>query len=216
MSKKKRGDKVIPKNVKKAFAIATYIATALHAFEEAHTLEEELIKLQLQVARAMKVFGAIGGTEMYLYLSDKNGDMWETLSQKNGFMLKEESLPLLVEYLCMLIPPKDFKEFIGVLPYSRERHLYMTEYPMVVKSVIMLNEELNSFYGTKFYTLPLPKKEVTKKVKEKRVKKQKASPQKPQPKKKYKKYLKKKEGHTVALSKLKAMVQQAKSQSGND
>ncbi len=153
-------EKKIPKNIKKVFGIATYISTVLEDINTDDTLELTILKQRTH--KMMKVFGVQAGDYQYTELLDKLGDIWVELDERNKKTIKEQSIPMLIECMCMIIHPKDFKELFAVVPFVRYAHMYMIDYPEVVKSVLELDEELNMLLGTKSYSLIKPKEKIVK------------------------------------------------------
>jgi len=208
----KHGNKIvkkIPKSVSKAFAIATYISTTLHDMEGYQ--DEELEVLHLRSNNAMKVFSAKVGHHQYWEISDKLGDIWVELAKRNDGEIKEESLPALVECMCMLIHPKNFKEFFGVAPYVRDRHIYFSDYANIALATLELDKALNDLLGTKSYVLQKPKAKVVKaKKKKERSKNKKPVKTKQKPQRVIKKLIEKKERKEENMKSLRERIAEAK------
>ena len=144
----------IPKNVQRAYAIASYIGASLKVYEVA---DPELHQLELQCKRAMRVYSAKAGKQQTLALADKLGDLWQELGGKYSHTIDENSVPALIEGISMIISPKDFKDFIGVSPYYKHRHQYYADYWKIMDSANSLNWKLNELLGTKSVVMQKPK-----------------------------------------------------------
>lgn len=152
------------KNTGKAFAVASTMLAALKSYDR---YNPELKALELQASRAMKVFNAKDRDE-YWRISNRIADMWGELLEENPTTIKEYQIPILVEYLGMLIHPDTYKTFIGIAPYRADNLTDDEEvYKLVSRSVLALGAKLDAFLGTKPYTLVKPKE---KKKKEKKPK----------------------------------------------
>jgi len=178
----KDGKKVkgkIAKNENKAFAIATFIATSLHGVNVYGNVE--LRALHIRAQRFMQGYSKKVGTKQYWVVSNNLGDIWKEIAAKRGENdVPDESIPLLVECLGLLIPPNDFDNFFGYSPYSDPQHLYYADYADVSSGVLELDGKLNDMFGTVPYSLSLvrPKKKDTpqKKVRDKKQPKKSSQP----------------------------------------
>lgn len=197
-----------PRNYQKAFGLSTFIASTLKSYENEN--EPEIAQLQLQCKRLMNVYSVEGGLHHFEEMTDKLGDIWAYLLTRNeNNAIKEDDVPALVECMCMIIPPKDFKDMFGVDPYIRDRHMYYQSYPIIVNNVLELDKELNSLLGTKPYALMKPKEKAVK-VKKTRDKSKKKTNTNIKPKKNVKLIQKKKEAKANNLEALRARIAQAK------
>jgi hypothetical protein len=197
--------KVIPKNVVKAFAIASTIGAVLKSNQ---TGEPKLVALQVQVLRAMRVFNKKAGSKTYWNISLKVADVWEKITERHNNTIKEEEVPKFVEYLCMTIPPKDFKEFFAIKAYSIKDDINPETNKNILDSILMLNDEINKISGTRSYSLPITRaKPVVEKEKKKRdvSKKQKSSCSGPT-----RKQVKERERHSNVKSFLQKKIEEAK------
>jgi len=197
----------IPKNINKSFAIATFIATVLRDLEPYP--DAELKKLHLQSKRAMNVFYSKVGDYQYHTLLEKLSAIWKELADRNENTMKEESIPVLVECLAMIITPKDFREFFATKAYVRDRHIYFMDYKNIALGTLELDKELNKLLGTKSYGLIKPK-EVVVKVKKPKNKKEKKRKEKTKPNRVIKKLVEKKERKKKNLSALADRIAKAK------
>ncbi len=207
MKKKKTAGSKPPRNYQKAFALSTFIKSTLKDYDS--TKEPEIAQIDLQCQRLMNVYFIEGGKKHFDELSDKLGDIWVYLLTRNeNNSIKEDDVPALIECMCMIIPPKDFKDMFGVDPYMRDRHMYYQSYPIIVDNVMELDKELNNLLGTKPYALMKPKeKEV--KVKKEREKSKKKSKEKTVSSKKIK-AVKKKKAHANNMQTIRERIAQAK------
>ena len=149
----------IPKNVIKAFAVSSTIGAVLKSHQNG---EPKLLALQLQINRAMKVFSRKAGPKLYWKISDQIAKIWETIASRHQNTILEEEVPQFTEYLCMLLPPKDFKEFLAVSSYRTSIKIRPEVNARIVESVLLLDEEINKFLGTSAYALTKPKQTITK------------------------------------------------------
>lgn len=154
------------KNTQRAYAIASYIGASLKTYE---VNDPELDRLHLQVKRAMRVYTKKVGADATLALADKLGDLWVELGAKHSATIDEDSVPALIEAFCMVLPPKEFKDFLGIPPYYKEEHQFGKHYKAIMKSTNGLNSELNKLLGTKSVIMQKPKIKVPK-IKKPRVK----------------------------------------------
>lgn len=143
-----------PKNVKKAFAVASCIGSAIK-LTGIRTIK--LNALDMQADKAMQVFGAKAGRKIYWSISFDLREIWERLSKKHTTVLTEETLSVYIEMMCMMIPPKDFKEFFGVSPLRSRVEVDPETYAALAKSVLDLDHELNNLFGTHAYSIEMPK-----------------------------------------------------------
>ncbi len=181
--KKNNQPRSIPKNIKKAYAVTSCIYTALGQIEER---DAEQNALTLQCDRAMKVFFTQAGHEEYWAISNSVSELWGELIVSHSTPLTPEELPVFIEWVSALIPPKDFSKFLGKLSaYTTDAVLDKEKSVMVAKSVLELDKGLNHIFGTKAYTLTKPKEQVAKVKKERdkgkkkvEVKKKKSLPKK--------------------------------------
>ena len=149
----------VPKNIKRAYAVASYIGASLKAY----TVDDpELHKLELQCKKAMAVFSKKVGKDGTMELANKLGDLWQELGDKHSHTIDEDSVPALIEGISMIVSPKEFKTFLGVPQYYKDRHQYYKDYPKIMDSVNSLNYKLNELLGTKSVTLQKPKVKVPK------------------------------------------------------
>lgn len=157
-------NKTPSKNIKRAYAIASYMATSLKAYKQESV---ELQRLELQCLRAMRVFTKQFGYNETMLLSKDLGDLWQYLYDNHSSTIDEDSVPALIEAMGMIIHPKDHKDFLGVPTYNDETNQHNKHYNAIMGSVNAMNWELNKLLGTKSVTLQKPK---PKKVKVKRPK----------------------------------------------
>ncbi len=169
--------KAIPKNAKKAYLVVSCIATILNVIyeelgDELAVRHPDLHALSLQCKRSMNVFYVKAGKEEYFGLSKKLSVLWGDLLAKHNSALDVDEFPVLVEWLCMLIPPKDFYYFLGVQAYSCSLELSKKSLQILAHSVLDLDAGLNLLCNTKPYSLTKPK-EIAIKIKKERDKKKK-------------------------------------------
>jgi len=184
--KEKTTSSSIPKNAKKAYLVVSCVATILNVMyeeigDELAVKHPDLHALSLQCKRSMNVFYVKAGKEEYFDLSKKLSVLWGELLDKHNSALDVDEFPVLVEWLCMLIPPKDFHDFLGIHAYSCSLKLSNESLHILARSVLDLDTGLNLLCNTKPYSLTKPK-EISIKIKKERDKKKKPIfAEKPQP-----------------------------------
>lgn len=147
----------------KAFAVASSIASVI---KSNNTGEPELTALLVQCNRAMKVFNKMAGRKIYWEISNYIQKIWEKLSIEHRTVIEFDEVPIFIEYLCMLIPPNNFKNFLGVSPYTTSKKLLPEVDKRVVTITLELDKEFNDYFDTKSYTLSKPKEKTIKIKKE--------------------------------------------------
>lgn len=168
----------IPRNVKKVFAVTACIYTALDQFE---TLDLDQQKLIVQCDRAMKVFSNQVGERFYTEMADEIKRIWRLMLERYDSVLTIEEFPVFIEWLAMLVYPKDYSEFLGKLePYTTTVKLKEENRIVLANCILGLDEELNSLFGTKPCIFMKPKEKVEKTKKPRDKSKKKPSPAKKQ------------------------------------
>ncbi len=146
--------KKIPKNTQRAYAVASFLGATLKEYD---VDSPELHKLDLQAKKAMKVFSVQVGKAATMELANRLVVVWQDLHDNHSHKIDEDSLPALIEGISMIIPPKEFKEFFGIVPFYKHRHQYYVDYPNIMRSVNGMNSSLNELLGTKSVHLQKPK-----------------------------------------------------------
>lgn len=149
----------VPRNVKKAFALSSLIGSALISAKNG---DPKLTALHVQINRAMRVFNVKAGNAMYWSICNEVFELWSDLSKKHNTSLNIDEVSVMVEYMCMLIPPKDFDDFYKCEPYKSSSSVRADKLNAIVHSVLDLDKKLNALYGTKPYTLQIVKQKVKK------------------------------------------------------
>lgn len=150
------------KNVQKAFAVASCVGAALRASNNG---TPKLSAIQVQANRAMQVFN-VKDPKLYWSISGEIKVIWEKMAKKHNNLLDEDEITVFVEMMCMMIPPKDFKDFMGVSPYRSKFNPKPEVYAKLAKSVLDLDAELNALFGTSPYTMVKPKQKIQKQKKQ--------------------------------------------------
>ncbi len=156
--------KTPPKNTQRAYAIASFILASLKGMEYNNT---EIKQLHMQCARAMRSFSVQVEPEWFSEFINSIGDIWELAGKKNDSLITQESVGVLVELLGYILPPKEFKEFLGVPGYVRDGAINNAYFSDISEKVLVINEELNKLLGTKSVVLQKPKQKKVKVKKEK-------------------------------------------------
>jgi len=192
------------RSIMKAFAVGSTLGAVLKSHQNG---DPKLLALQLQINRMMKVFHAKAGPKTYWHVANAVAEVWEVIAKRHQNEIKEHEVPRFTEYLCMLIPPKDFKTFLAVSPYRTSVQIRPEVNAKIVESILLLDEELNKLLGTKPYTLTKPK--ATKiKVKKQRDKSSKVKTQSSTSKSKLKEAERKSNVRSFLRDKIKAAKEQ--------
>jgi len=194
------------KSTIKSFAISSTIGAILKSNQ---TGEPKLLALQLQINRGMKVFYAKAGPKLYWEVSNKIASIWEVIAARHQNTIKEEDVPVFIDYLCTLIPPKDFKAFLAISPYRSTLTIDPQVNRNIIHSILLLDKEVNEFIGTSAYTLTKPKQKQVK-VKKQRDKSKKQSTSGSNQSKLTRKQLKERQRHSNAKSFLQQRIEQAR------
>ena len=141
-------------STQKAYAITSTIGAVLKSNQDGHP---KLLALQLQANRAMKVFFRKAGSKMYWNISNQVAEVWEKIADRHQNTIKEEEVPMFIEHMCTLLPPKDFKSFLAITPYRTTVTIDPQVNRNIIESIIMLDEEINKICGTKSYTMSVRK-----------------------------------------------------------
>lgn len=144
----------VPKNTQKAFAVSSVIGAIL---KNSNNGEPALTQLLIQIDRAIRVFSIKAGRVMYWGISHEVNRIWFDLAGKHETSVTDDEITKMIEFCCMMIPPKDFKDFLGVKPYVSKTKLSDEKLRKIANSVLEYDFELNKFLGTKPYGLIKPK-----------------------------------------------------------
>jgi hypothetical protein len=148
-----------PKNTIRAYGIASYLNATLKAYE---VKDAELELLGSRSAMAMKVFHAKCGLDLTIEISEMFAELWQDMAKYHSATISSNSIPSLVEGFCLILPPKEFKDFFGIQPYVSKHN---EEYGVIMKSVNELNHRLNVLLGTKSVSMTKPKQKISKPTK---------------------------------------------------
>lgn len=184
--------KVPPKTAQRAYAVASFIITSLRFNDDK---DAALARVHLQAVRAMKVFAHKSPKPWFDEFINKLGDFWEAAGVKYDMKIEIKDSDVLVEALCCILPPKEFKSFFATSPYETKKSESSSEFRKACFIAAELSDMLNDFLGTKPAFVDLPKK---KKVKEK----------KPRPKSKKQKLHEKRQAEAIEAKKKKEEVRQ--------
>jgi len=157
-----------PKTAQRAYAIASFIVTALREVDESD-MSTALAKVHLQAVRAMRVFAAKSDKEWFLEFIDGLGEMWEEVGSKYGIGVKIENAHILVEALQHIVPDSEFKTFFATKKYELPEPCDDEDCKKALLIAIGLNDKLCEATGTRPASeiLPKPKKKKEKKPREK-------------------------------------------------
>ena len=146
-------------DTKKIFALSSTIGAVLMSHQDG---EPKLIAMRVQIDKAMKVFSRKVGPKMYWAISNQVQELWTKVAEKHNNTVDEDELPLFIEYLCTLAPPKHFKTFLGLSPYRARVDMRPEIKVEVVKSVLELDQAFNELFGTIPHTQAVRKPQVIK------------------------------------------------------
>ena len=185
------------------FALSSCIGATIKTAEAS---ELRLITLNTQINNAMRVFNAKAGRKVYFGTAKIVEKIWIKLQSKHDTTIHNEKLSVFVEMLCMLVPPNNFKDFIGIAPCRSKVSVTKEEYAEMAKLALDLDFELNNVFGTSPYALTKPKQKLEK-VKKQRDKKE---PKDVKPKQPSKNKLKRAKKRKEIRLTIKEMVAKAK------
>ena len=161
----------IPRNVKKAFLIASYMGSVLKYYKEGRPV---LSALHMRIDNGMQRYCLIAGRREYHGLANSGSDIWERLSTKHHTKLSLEETEIFVELLGSLLSPKDHQDFLAMEHFTTKVKTDDEKYSKMCHSVLDLNDEVNELLGTKSVVhsviKPKPKKEKRERDKSKKSK----------------------------------------------
>lgn len=162
--------KAIPRNVKHAFLISSYMGSVLKYNKEG---TPQLNALHRRINQGMQRFAIIGGSRAYNELSNEGARIWKELSEVHHTLLKGNETEIFVEMLGSLMSPKNHKDFLGMDHFKTKERVDDDKYAAMCYSVLDLNDKVNELLGTKSQAYPLlkPKVKKEKKKREKSTKK---------------------------------------------
>ena len=145
--------KRIPKNICKVFMLSSAIGAVLMSHNNG---EPKLTRLLLQINRAMKVFGWKSGKQVYVELTNEVQHSWNHIVEKFDGTIPEEEINAFIAYMCMIVPEKDFYEFLGMSPYITENKIEDKKLEVeLIYAVLQFDNNLNKYLGTKPYAIKL-------------------------------------------------------------
>jgi hypothetical protein len=158
--------KTIPKNVKHAFLISSYMGSVLKYHKEGRP---KLLALHNSIDNGMRRYAIVGGSRAYYEISSQGAKIWEKLNEKHHTTLDYSETEIFVEMLGGLMNPKNHKDFLGLSHFITTHETSKEKYAAMCKSVLDLNDEVNKLLATNSQGYPLikPKIEKVKKPKEK-------------------------------------------------
>lgn len=154
--------KTIPKNVKKAFLVSSFMGSVLKSYNAGRPV---LFVLHKRINQGMRRFNIVGGREAYWNLTNEGLLMWTKLSKKYSTKLTEDETEIFIEMIGHLLSKKDYKDFLGVTHFKSTLKMQDIKFARICESVIALGEEIDEHVNTKPCSTPL----VFKKVKVKKV-----------------------------------------------
>jgi len=151
----------IPKNVQKAFAVSNILHRVIVLME---TDNVDIHKLEIRTKNAVSVFARKASFEAKL-IDGEITSIWTKLAKDHSNSLNMRELEVYVEYLCMLIRPNDFYEYLKVKPFTTEYVVTNEKDRTITSAILSLDKELNRFFDIKPYALTKPKEKVKKEKK---------------------------------------------------
>ncbi len=150
-----------PRNVKKAFLVASFMGSVL----KAHTTgTPKLTALHIRIDQGMKRYRIIAGREEYYTLTSAGMEMWKSLSKKHSTKLTHEETEIFVEYMGYLLKDKDYKDFLGFTHFKSSVRSSNEIFKAICMSLIALGEKVDEYLGTTPCVLQLKTVKVKKKV----------------------------------------------------
>ena len=138
--------KTIPRNVKKAFLVASFMGSVL----KAHTTgAPRLTALHIRIDQAMKRYSIIAGRKEYFNLTNKGLVIWTELSKKHSTKLTHAETELFIEYMGYLLSPKDYKDFLGFSHFKSSVRSSDETFAEMCNSLIALGDHVDAYVGTK-------------------------------------------------------------------
>jgi len=144
------------KTVAKAFIVASSLGTIINALSEVDASSTNLVVLERQCERAMNVFKIQVGIKKYTEIAESITPLWEEIITKHNIIIKEEYLPLFIDFLCHIINPKQFQDFFAIKPY-RYMGNSVPSLDILVEinnTIVEYDHLLNELLGTKQYSSP--------------------------------------------------------------
>ncbi len=138
--------KTIPKNVKKAFLVSSFMGSVLKTYNSGRPV---LIVLHKRVNQGMRRFNLVGGRQAYYDLTNEGFEMWSRLSEEYSTKLTEDEIEIFVEVMGYLLSQKDYKDFLGSTQFKSTLKMPDIKYARVCASVIALGNEIDTHLNTK-------------------------------------------------------------------
>ncbi len=138
--------KTIPRNVKKALLVASFIGAVLRAHK---TGVPKLTALHIRIDQAMKRFRIIGGADAYFDITTAGQSMWMSLSEQYKTKLTFEETEVFSQYIGYLLSDKDYKEFLGFTHFESSVTVAKDKLHDITTSLIALGEMIDEYCGTK-------------------------------------------------------------------
>ncbi len=151
--------KEVPITVKKAFMLASFLNRLLKISRDG-SLELDL--LYSKTSQAISVFTKLE-FKTAKELEKHSIAMWNLVGEYKETRVSIDEMSKFYEYLCMIIPPKDFKDFFSIKAHvtnvkfeSRGKEL------QIIDLIMFVDNEVNGFLGTTSYGISLKDKPVSK------------------------------------------------------
>lgn len=155
--------RTIPRNVKHAFLISSYMGSVLKYYKEG---TPQLAALHERINRGMQRYALVAGSREYNALADEGARIWKELSEVHHTRLDGPETEIFIEMLGALISPKNHKDFLAMEHYKTKVRTTDEKYAEMCHSVLDLNDKVNELLGTKSQAYPLLKPKTVKKKKE--------------------------------------------------
>ena len=155
--------KTIPRNVKHAFLISSYMGSVLKYHKEGRPV---LLALHTRINQGMRRYALVAGGRAYNELADAGADIWRQLAEKHHTLLQINETEIFVEMLGSLMNPKNYKDFLGMEHFKTKQTTSDDKYAAMCHSVLDLNDKVNELLGTNSQVYPILKPKSEKKKKE--------------------------------------------------
>ncbi len=153
--------KTIPKNVKKAFLVASFMGSVL----KAHTTgTPKLTALHIRIDQGMKRYSIIAGKKAYHELTSVGFEMWKSLAEKHSTKLTHPETEVFIEYMGYLMSENDYKNFLGFTQFKSCESVSDETLVKLCNSLIELGSLIDNHLGTKPCLSQLKVVKVKKKV----------------------------------------------------
>ena len=149
-------------NVNRAYAVASCIGATLKASPNP---TPELVRVERQVNRMMKVYSRKVGRKHYWKTSALVEKVWIELADKYSNVIHEDSINVLSLTIGHLLNEQTYKEVLAIPQPGIPDDVDSEDFRKICESTLRLNDEFNRIFGTKsaIYSIYKPKMKEPKK-----------------------------------------------------